>query len=177
MPRAPSRTRSRWSPRWAARPTPCCTCWRWPTPPACRCRSTTSRASAARDAGAGDLKPSGRMSWPTWCASAAPCPLMKTLLDEGPAARRLPDGDRKDPGREPGKASPDYPSRPGGHPPLRRPDQKGRPPGHPARQPRARRARWPRSPARRALRSPAGRVFDSEERRWRRFSARVRRAT
>jgi dihydroxy-acid dehydratase len=47
-PRRPSRTRWRWTSRWAARPTPCCTCWPRPTKPASTSRWPTSTASRAR---------------------------------------------------------------------------------------------------------------------------------
>ena len=55
-----SRTRSRRWPRRAARPTPCCTCWRWRARPGCQLSIDDFQTISARTPLLVDLKPAGR---------------------------------------------------------------------------------------------------------------------
>src|SRR5260370_1272445 len=86
-PKRRSRTRSRASPPPAARPTPCCTSWRWRATRACRSRWTISIASAvarrcwATCALAANMRPTiwialaARASWRSgWCRAALQIP-------------------------------------------------------------------------------------------------------
>ena len=109
-----------------------------------------------------DLRPSGSYIMSELVRIGGIQPLMKTLLDAGPAARRLPHRHRPNDGREPRGRAP-VPGRPRHRSAARQPDQEGQPPRRPLRQPRPEGA-VAKITGKEGLRfAGSARVFDCEE--------------